>query len=218
MKRSFCITAAISLLTAIIGIALWLNGYPPEKEGLSESAQQARAIMTFPLFWAGLGLLITLPLVWFKRERLAAPAGRASLIPAVFVQTPAIASLILQVLLPLDLYDIIGTGGTHVVFFYFFAAAFFMMGNYVATVPFESKIGFRTQATLSDQTVWLRTHRFLGRSIVMTTLITLPLPIILHGQTAQWILIGLVMLIKATAWLHARQLTARLSLRSSLNN
>lgn len=218
MKQSFYTTAAIALVTAVIGIVLWANGFPPEKEGLSETSLQVRAVVTFPLFWAGFCLVTTLPLIWFKRGRLTAPAGKASRIPAFSVQLPALAGLLFQILIPLDVYDIVGTAGTHTIFFYFIAAAFFLMGNYIATAPFGSKIGFRNKATLSDQTVWARTHRFLGRSLVLTTLVALPLPFIIDGQIAQWALIGLIMVMKAIAWLHARQLAARQTLRSAVTN
>ncbi len=218
MKRSLTIALCITAVTAAIGIVLWLNGYPPEKEGLSDLAAQIRAFATLPLFWAGLGLAGSGAMIWLKREKLAEPAGKAGRIPAIAVQLPAILGLLAQIVLPLDLYEMIGSAGSHTVFFYFIAAIFMVMGNYIATAPFGSRIGFRTAATLSDQIVWTKTHRFLGRNLVFLAIITLPLPWLMDAQIAQWVLIALVVCLKATSWLHARRLSAQQKLRRAATN
>ncbi len=218
MRKSLFTAAIIVALTACIGITLWANGYPPEKVGLTEAKSQIRSIVTFPLFWAGFGLLLTGLAIWIKRERLAEVSGKSALIPAMSVQFPALIGLLMQVLIPLDLYDYIGSDGSQIALFYFIALAIGLIGNFVVTVPFQSKVGFRTAATLSDHTVWTKTHRMLGRRLVAIVLVTLPLPFLVGGQIAQWILIGLVCALKAVTWLQARQLAARQSLRRSITN
>lgn len=217
MKRSFTITALLTLITATIGIVLWTNGYPPEKASLSETRTQLREIVTFPLFWAAFGAILSALFIWLKRHRLAEAAGKASRIPAVGVQLPALFALLFQILIPLKLYEMIGTNGSQTIFFYFLSIVFFTIGNFIVTAPFRSKIGFRTPATLSDQMIWTRVHRALGRGLVVIAILTLPLPWLLtDGFTAQWVLIGIVASFKATIWLYARRLAAQSKLRNAL--
>lgn len=216
MRKSILTSAVIILITAMTGVSLWMTGYPPEKEGLSQSAQQIRDLVTFPLFWAGFSTVFASIFIWFKRERLEEPAGKAGRIPAMGVQLPALLGLLFQILVPLDLFDVVSKAETMAIFFYFLSATFFTIGNFIATVPFESKIGFRTSATLSDKTVWSKSHRFLGRNMVILALITLPLPWMTSGLTAQWLLIGLVTGLKGLTWLFARRLAARQRPRGAL--
>ncbi len=218
MRQSLFTAAIIVALTACIGITLWANGYPPEKAGLTEFKSQMLSVITFPLFWAGFGLLLTVPTIWFKRRRLAETSGKAAILPALSVQLFALAGLLMQVLIPLDLYGFIESEGSQIAFFYFIALAFGLIGNFVVTVPFEGKVGFRTAATLSDHTVWTKTHRMLGRRLVTIVLVTLPLPFLVGGQMAQWILLGLICALKALTWLQARQLAARQNFRRSITN
>ena len=114
MRQSLFTAAIIVALTALIGITLWANGYPPEKVGLTEAKSQIRSIVTFPLFWAGFSLLLTGLAIWIKRERLAEVSGKSASIPAMSVQFPALIGLLMQVLIPLDLYDYIGSDGSQI--------------------------------------------------------------------------------------------------------
>ena len=216
MKQSFFVTASITMLTAAIGMILWMYGYPPQTEGSPETSIQIRAVVTAPLFWATFGAVLSACAIWFKRHRLAEPAGKASRIPAIGVQLPALLGLLFQILIPLDLYDVIGKEGGQIAFFYFISAVFILIGNYVATAPFGSKIGFRTAATLSDEVIWTKSHRFLGRNLLMAVVVALPLPWLIPGQAAQWVLIGLVACLKAATWLYARRLAARKKLSQAL--
>ena len=210
MKQSIRISALITMVTAAIGVILWFNGYPPEKEGLSEGAAQLRAIFTFPLFWAGAGLALGLTYIWFKRDKLAEQAGKAGNIPAFAVQLPALLALMFQILFPLDIYGVVeSSGGGQVVMFYFMTALFLVVGNFIVAAPFGSRIGFRTAATLSNEKVWSKVHRTVGRNLVLIALITLPLPWFIDPQIALWIMIGLVACAKFIAWTYARRLVAR---------
>jgi len=216
MKKSILTSAIIIMVTAAIGVILSINGYPPEKEGLSEPAMQIRRVVTYPLFWAGFSAALAPIFIWLKRRQLDDPADKASRIPLIGAQIPAIVGLLFQILIPLGLYDVISKAGSLTIFFYFLSAIFFVIGNYVATATFGSRIGFRSPATLSDEKVWIKTHRFLGRNMVLLVLITLPLPWLTSGQTAQWLLLGSVVCLKGVTWLFARRLAARQKLRGAL--
>lgn len=213
MKRAIFTSAIIILLTAAIGIGLWANGFPPEQEGLSEGASALRGEITRPLFWAGLSALVSSVVIYVKRHQLRANAGKAQFVTMVGTQTPALAILLIQILVALKLYGLVDGDMGQVIFFYFLAGFFLLMGNYIVTAPYQSRIGYRTEATLSDERVWIRAHRFLGRSLMLATLISLPLPLFVEGQNAQWVLIGLVFAMKGLTWLHARRMATQISLR-----
>jgi len=215
MRRTIILSAIIISLTAAISIGLWLSGYPPEKEGLSDAAIATRAKMSTPLFWAFISSFITTAVIWAKRNQLNTATGKPLFLAQIGSVTPALAILLLQILILLKFYGLLDEGGSNIVFFYFIAAFFMFAGNYIVTVPFQSRMGFRTQATLSDATIWARTHRFLGRSLMLAALISLPLPLLIDGQYAQWILIGMVFFMKALTWRHARHLAMQISLRHS---
>lgn len=213
MKRAMFTSAIIILLTAAIGIALWANGFPPEKEGLSDGASALRGTITHPLFWAGISLVVSSFVIYIKRHQLRANAGKAQFVTMVGTQTPALAIILVQILAALKIYGFVDADMGQVIFFYFLASFFLLVGNYIVTAPFQSRIGYRTEATLSDERVWIRTHRFLGRGLMLTTLVCLPLPYVLQGQHAQWVLIGLVFAVKGATWLHARRMATQISLR-----
>ncbi|MEP3051558.1 MAG: SdpI family protein [Erythrobacter sp.] len=215
MKFSIVTAVFLTALTAAIGIYLWANGFPPEKVGLSPGKQQLREIVTFPLFWAGLTGSISGFLIWFKRHSLSATGIKANLIPKVGVQMPALIGLMSQIYVALDLYGYTDGNGFQIAFFYLFSGFVLVMGNYVVTAPFGSRVGFKTKATLSDKTIWARAHRLLGRNLVFAAIVTLPLPFLIPGQIALWVLLGLLCVIKVATWIHARQLAAQMSLRKT---
>ena len=76
-------------------------------------------------------------------------------------------------------------------------------------------MGLRNKWTLADPTVWARTHRFFGRSLVAGVLLALPLCLMVLGEFATYGLIGVVLLLKSVAWLYARSLSQRLALRNT---
>lgn len=213
-KITFSAFAIISL-TAAIGIALWLAGFPPERTGPAETKSIAHQIVTFPLFWAGLSTAITVPVFYFKRRQLQANAGKAQRLPTIGAVTPALAILLCQILSPLTAYDVLSDSASNLVFYYFLTGFFLVIGNYIVAAPFESRIGFRNKATLSDPVVWMRTHRFLGQGLVAVALLGVPLPFVLGADNAMWGLIGLVLINKAVSWLYARKLAMQLTLRRS---
>lgn len=213
MKNILYTVIGIIALTAVIGIALWMSGFPPPKSGQSENEELLRTIMTFPLFWASLATILTVPIIFFKSERLQKANGKAKTLPRVAMIMPAITMLLAQIIVPLDIYDIISEKSGDIAFFGFIAFFFLIVGNYVATIPFESPLGFRSKATVSSPAVWTKVHRFVGRNIVIMTLLVIPLAFIINVETAQWLLIGLVVCTKAIAWIYARQLAGRIILR-----
>ncbi len=214
MKRTIYIAAGIIALTAAIGTALWATGYPPPRDGLSDGKTLTRTIISFPLFWAGISTLITVPIVLFKAEGFRTATGKTRALPQIGVLMPSIAVLLMQIIVPLDVYDLISEKAGDLGFFGLITVFFLLIGNYIATVPFESRYGFRSKATLSDSVVWAKTHRLLGRNIVLTSLLMIPVAFVIDTQIAQWTQIGLVMLMKALAFIYARQLAARTRLRN----
>ena len=215
MRNTVLAAIAIISLTAAIGIALWVTGFPPERTTPDAAKGLAQQIVTFPLFWAGLSTLITVPVLYFKRRQLRADAGKAQRLPAIGAVTPALAILLCQVLSPLTAYDVLSDSASNLVFYYFLTGFFLVMGNYIVAAPFESRIGFRSKATLSDPVVWMRAHRYLGQGLVAIALLGVPLPFVLGADNAIWGLVGLVLINKAITWLYARKLALQQTLHRS---
>jgi len=215
MKRIIYIVAGLIALTAVIGTALWANGFPPPKEGLSETKAMLRAIVTFPLFFAGLSTLVSVPILLLKAGRYNSMTGKARILPKISMLAMPMLMLFVQIIMPLDLYDMVSEKAADLMFYGFMTGFFLLIGNYLVTVPFESRMGFRTKAALSDPVIWMKTHRFLGRNIVIMSLLMIPTGVLTNTDAAQWGLIVVVMLIKGIAYIYARQLAVRAALRNT---
>jgi len=218
MKKIVHTAIVIVLTTALIGTLHWASNGSAKVAEDAATTSSLQAINRFPLFWAGISALITTMLISAKRRQLIGHGGKASRISTIGVLTPAIACLIAQICIPLLDNEFIERASVHLVFFYFITGFLLIMGNYLVTVPFESPIGFRTKATLSDATVWVRTHRAFGHNLVVVALICLPLPFILEGRLSMWSLLGIVATTQLIAWFHARQLAARLKISGATQN
>ncbi len=213
MSRTIYLAAGIILLTAVIGIALWLAGFPPPLESHEHDGTIARAILTFPLFWAIMAAGITTVVVIVKRGRFE--GGKADTLPTVGILTIPLVALLAQILAPLSSYNVISDRGTNLVFFAALALFFLIVGNFIVTAPPGSRVGFRNKWTLSDPVVWTRVHRFLGRSLVIIVLLVAPLAYLVAPENAQWALIGAVVAVKGLTYLYARNLAQRIALRRS---
>jgi len=215
MTRITYITAFLIGITALIGTCLWVNGFPPEKEGLSDFALKARQVITFPLFWAGLSTAISVPILRFKAKRLNSATGKARMLPQIAMLAAPITMLFAQIMIPLDFYNLISEKSVDLGFYGLITAFFLLVGNYVVTIPFESRLGFRTKATLSNSAIWTKSHRFLGRNIVLISLLMIPTAIVTSTDAAQWALVAMIFLIKAFTYIYARQLSTRATLHST---
>lgn len=72
---------------------------------------------------------------------------------------------------------------------------FIILGNYLSTVKFNYFVGVRTPWTLASENVWKRTHRIMGYTCVILSIIGLVLVFIL--SSAFW---GKIMVIALVAW------------------
>lgn len=214
MKNTTYFAAGLITLTALISVVLWANGFPPPKEGLSEGKIVWRSIVTFPFFLAGLSSCLTVPIILVKARKLKAVSGKSRALPQVSMLMVPAVMLLLQIIMPLDMYGLISDSAGDLGLFGLIALFFFTIGNYAATIPYRAVTGFRTKATLSDPSVWTRTHRFLGRNIVFASLLMVPVAFLFGGKIAQWSLLGTVITIKAISFIYARQLSARAELRT----
>ena len=215
MNRVYWQAAGLLGLSAVISLVLWLNGFPPEWDtDKGETVSAVRNFLTTPFAIVGVGTGLTLLQLLFKRGALNT-SGKARSIVVMSVLFMPILTLFLQVMMPLALYDLVGSGGLEMAFLFLVAAFFVIMGNYVVTAPYQSRIGLRNKWTLADPMVWARTHRFFGRSLVIGILLTLPACLIINGEYATYGLVGMALLLKSVAWLYARSLSQRLALRNT---
>ena len=115
-----------------------------------------------------------------------------------------------QILVPLIAHDVVSKGNANIVFVAAIAMFYLVVGNVIGLAPYESRMGLRNRWTLSDPEVWRRTHRFLGRNLVIATLISAPLSLILVPANAQWTVLGAAFLVKAASYLYARSIALHL--------
>ena len=215
MNRVYWQAASLLGLSAVISLVLWLNGFPPEWDtDKGETVSAVRKFLTTPFTIVGMGTGFTLLVMLMKRGALKA-SGKSRSIVVMSVLFMPILTLFMQVMMPLAIYDVVGSGGPEIAFVFVVASFFLIMGNYVVTAPYQSRMGLRNKWTLADPTVWARTHRFFGRSLVAGVLLALPLCLMVLGEFATYGLIGVVLLLKSVAWLYARSLSQRLALRNT---
>ena len=215
MNRVYWQAAGLLGLSAVISLVLWLNGFPPEWDtDKGETVSAVRRFLTTPFTIVGMGTGFTLLVMLMKRGALKA-SGKSRSIVVMSVLFMPILTLFMQVMMPLAIYDVVGSGGLEIAFVFVMASFFLIMGNYVVTAPYQSRMGLRNKWTLADPTVWARTHRFFGRSLVAGVLLALPLCLMVLGEFATYGLIGVVLLLKSVAWLYARSLSQRLALRNT---
>jgi len=137
------------------------------------------------------------------------------MLPQIAMLAAPITMLFAQIMIPLDFYNLISEKSVDLGFYGLITAFFLLVGNYVVTIPFESRLGFRTKATLSNSAIWTKSHRFLGRNIVLISLLMIPTAIVTSTDAAQWALVAMIFLIKAFTYIYARQLSTRATLHST---
>ena len=211
MKRLIFTAGGLLLLAAMISVVVELMGGYPAKEHPSYMRATVYALITTPLFLAGIGVFVTIPVFMFKRDRLLETTGKFRTLPAAGVLFMPILILVIQILLPLKAYDVISDRSGDLIFHGISVIFFAVIGNYLVTAPPGSRLGFRNRWTLSDPGIWTKTHRFLGANLIMAALIIGPMSAFLHRELATYIFLGAVFVIKAITFLYARSLGKRLA-------
>ena len=145
MNRVYWQAAGLLGLSAVISLVLWLNGFPPEWDtDKGETVSAVRNFLTTPFAIVGVGTGLTLLQLLFKRGALNT-SGKARSIVVMSVLFMPVLTLFLQVMMPLALYDLVGSGGLEMSFLFLVAAFFVIMGNYVVTAPYQSRMGLRNR-------------------------------------------------------------------------
>jgi len=211
MTRTVHLAIAILGLTALIGLGLWVFDVAPYQTASQADVTTARRVISFPLFSAGLGSLITAIIVASKRG--AFQGTKSDMLPMTGILVVPFVALLLQILAPLSSLGLIGDNGANTIFLVLLATFFLIVGNFVVTVPMGSRLGFSNAWTLSHPTVWIKTHRFLGRNMVIAVLLVTPIAYILIPDNATWALIGAVIVVKVATYFYARNLSRQIVLK-----
>lgn len=217
MNRTYWMALVLIILTGVFSPGLWVPNFPPEwSTDKGPFIAMLRAALTTPFVLAFCAAILTLPVALGKRVHLEADTKTRPMAIAIVLVTP-FAFFCLQVMMPFMLNDKVSGESVQLFFLGFMTIFFLTMGNYVAIAPYKGRMGFRTKATLSNKVIWAKTHRFLGRNLVLLTLSVGPAALILVGpQPAQWLLIGAIVMLKLATYIYARQLAARHRLRSGM--
>lgn len=215
MNRTYITALGLLGISALISTALWLNGFPPEWDTeKGEVTSAIRRFLTAPYAIVATGSFMTLITIPAKRAKLRS-SGKSRQIAVMSVLLIPILTLFLQIVMPLMLYDVVGEWGAEFLFLLVAAVFFLTIGNYIVTAEYGSRIGLRNKWTLADPLVWTKTHRFFGRSLVLGTLIILPIGLLVKPEYATYTLVGIAVSLKLIALLYARSLSHRLALRST---
>jgi len=215
MNRVIWIAIGLLCLAGTISLILWLGGYPPSPTDSTDKAVGLwRQIITAPLGLGLIGLLITIPIIFIKRSRLLEDSKTNAITESAILFMP-ILILGLQVIIPLKIYGLIQADNIQFLIFMLAATFFLTMGNTIVTVKFDSNIGLRNKWTLSDPAIWTRTHRFLGRSLVIGTGISLLSAVWIEIKFATFLLVAISISLKGIAWLYSRSLAHQLPLPNS---
>ena len=206
MKSTLKIAICIITLTALIGLVLYMNGFPPEREGLVGIKKIANKIMTFPLFFAGIGALLSFPIILRKREELNAPRSKSRNAVVVCALMPPIFVLFIQIALPLERYGFMSDTAGDLLVLIFTACVLAVGGNYLSIIPYKARMGFKNKWTLSDPVVWTKTHRFLGKYILLTALFVTPIAAMIDRENAIVMLAFAVIGVKISAFIYSRMI------------
>ena len=204
MNRTLNIAAILIGLTALIGIGLWMYGFPPPSDDPAKQASTVRKIVSFPLFWAGFATLVMGIIVTTKQRNFT--GSKSDALPAAGILTIPAMCLLVQIMAPLAAYGIVSDVGVQAAVLVALAFFFLIVGNYIVTVAPDSRMGIRNRWTLSDPSVWTRTHRFFGNRLVVVTLLVTPVAFVIAPKIAPYVLIGAVLMLKGVTWLYARSL------------
>ncbi|GLQ20587.1 SdpI family protein [Algimonas porphyrae] len=189
MKSVSNMLIGIIALTALIGIVLYANGYPPERAELVRWKVIGYQVITFPLFFAGMAALFGLPLLRLKRSVLDTEPSKARNATIVSILIAPALMFFMQILFPLEAYGLMSDPTGDVLVLLASALMFGLVGNYMSIVPYEAKIGLKSRWTLADPVTWSKTHRFLGKYILLIVIIVTPVAALIDRENALMILI-----------------------------
>lgn len=162
MRAVFFIYLMLTAISYGVGALLAHSGVTP---GIWNDAPKF-----WPVIIPAFGMIMTIPIIIIRRatirQNLTSPViAKSEIRLAVALLLGPFLALLLQIYIGLDHFGLSTKErmlkGLAVLDFSYFL----VMGNYMSTLPVNSKGGFRTPWTMRSQSVWIKTHRFLGRSL-----------------------------------------------------
>ena len=209
MKHPARIVAAITLVTASIGIALWASGYPPPREGLEGWRMTAHTVLSWPLTFALLGLVLAVPCLYFKRNQPGIWETKQGRLALVAVLANPVIMLFMQIEFPLKRLDIISDYTGDLTFLIIQTFLLILFGNYMAVQQPGSPQGLRNRWTLASDAVWTKTHRFFGTALIVSLLVAAPLAGFLIREDAVYIVAATTVFVWLLSMLHSWRLSTQ---------
>lgn len=179
----------IIALSALIGVGLYANGYPPERDVTVAWKQTGFTVITWPFFFAVMASLLGLPMLWMKRNMLNVSPSKARNAVTLSIVVGPIFMLLTHILVAMEIMSLISDPTGDVLVLIATAVMFGLMGNYMSIIPYKSMIGLKTQWTLAHPMIWTKTHRFLGKYVLLVALIVTPLAALIDRENALMALI-----------------------------
>lgn len=208
MKHPARIVAAITFITASIGIALWATGYAPQSDHTADWKVTAFAVITFPLFFALAGLVFAVPCLYFKRNQPGVWESKQGRLALVGVLANPVLMLVMQIFYPLQKMDLIGDLAGDLVLVVIQTILLLLLGNYMSIQQPGSPMGMRNRWTLASDVVWIKTHRFFGNVLIGSLLVVAPFAAWIDPDNAVVALAITVVVVFILAQLYARRLSS----------
>jgi len=195
------VLAAALLITLASLLGFWLKAQGLEKIGSISTS-------FWPIVFPAFGLFFTILIAGINRKILR-HSWTSQTIPKPLIR-PAIALLygpvlafIIHSFIALKYLGISNPNQMMVGFAILQIAFFFCMGDYATTIPVGSPGGFRTPWTLKENRVWTKTHRYIGRGLLMVTILSLLTLIFINAKYALFLNIAGVIGTKLSAVIYS---------------
>ncbi|GEQ98241.1 hypothetical protein JCM17844_18780 [Iodidimonas gelatinilytica] len=218
MKRIIGLAATIVVVALILG--LWLSTGTGDSIAAKSAAKlglsPAFGPYIFPVFGGLYLLLVSLSKHgWPEGDGLSRGVSKSRMPMVMGLLFGPLLALLLQTYSGLQQFDLIDKNGMMMGLAILDVLFFLFMGNYMTTVTWQSRIGFRSPWTMKSEQVWVKSHRILGRGLVVISFLALVLLAFMDPKTVIFVHIGTIIGLKLVVYLNSYHLWRKARLQSA---